>query len=51
MLAACAAAIVFAFALGPVVLTLTATHGVHAGDALSGLPAACCALSLRRGLS
>ena len=31
-------AIVFAWRIGPVVLVLTATHGVHTGDALAAVP-------------
>lgn len=35
-----AVAIVAVWRIGPVVLVLSRTHGVHAGDALAALPAA-----------
>lgn len=38
LLLALAAAVVFIAKIGPVVLTLSATHGVHAGDALAVVP-------------
>lgn len=40
--------ILFHWRIGPVVLNLTATHGVHAGDLLAGLPALAAVLPHRR---
>ena len=40
---ALAAIVLFVLKVGPVVATLTATHGIHAGDALAALPAAAAA--------
>ena len=42
------ALVLFHWRIGPVVLTLTATHGVHAGDLLAGLPALMAVLPHRR---
>jgi hypothetical protein len=38
-LVAVALAVVLVWRIGPVVLVLTATHGVHTGDALAAFPA------------
>ena len=42
------ALIVFHWKIGPVVLTLTSSHGVHLGDALAALPALAAVLPHRR---
>ena len=42
------ALVLFHWRIGPVVLELTATHGVHAGDLLAGLPALMAVLPHRR---
>ncbi len=42
------ALLLFHWRIGPVVLRLTATHGVHAGDLLAGLPALMAVLPHRR---
>lgn len=42
------ALILFHWRIGPVVLTLSATHGVHAGDLLAALPALAAVLPHRR---
>src|SRR5512139_2318899 len=39
-LTALAAAVVLVWKIGPVVLVLTATHGVHSGDLFAAFPAA-----------
>jgi hypothetical protein len=42
------ALVLFHWRIGPVVLTLTATHGVHLGDVLAGVPAVMAVLPHRR---
>ena len=42
------ALVLFHWRIGPVVLELTSTHGVHAGDLLAGLPALMAVLPHRR---
>jgi len=48
LLLALVALILFRWHIGPVVLILTATHGVHLGDSLAALPALAAALPHRR---
>ena len=48
VLLAIAASVLFVFKIGPVVLTLTRSHGIHAGDALALFPAAAAVLLLLR---
>lgn len=47
---ALAASILFFFKIGPVVLTLSATHGIHSGDMLALVPALTGAWLARRAL-
>ncbi len=42
------ALVLFHWRIGPVVLSLTSTHGVHAGDLLAGLPTLMAVLPHRR---